>query len=217
MTSDTKRYIALQNLYQNAAKEACSKVTTRVHQHLRSVGKSIDLIPVSEIRRFCKNSAYLDCISTRPIDVDLGSCEDVNHEVNPLMQCLQQAGESDLENLLNIYILFLAADTFFALNQKYPGDCNTKDCESDLSVLKMCVSNLVSKLNGNTSPSHFAMPDELIEEMVRFGASEVHSVASFVGGVASHEVIKLLTSQYVPFSDLFVYNGISCSSATFKF
>jgi len=87
-----------------------------------------------------------------------------------------------------------------------------------MTQLKQCISNVVSRLSGsNGSPTHFKMPDELISEVVRFGGSSMHPIASFIGGVAAHEVIKLLTNQYVPFSDLFVYNGITCSSSVFKF
>lgn len=43
----------------------------------------------------------------------------------------------------------------------------------------------------------------------RFGGSELHAVAASVGGLAAHEVIKLLTRQYVPLDNTLIYNAIS--------
>ena len=48
----------------------------------------------------------------------------------------------------------------------------------------------------------------------RYGASELHSVASFMGGTAAQEVIKLLTSQFVPINNTFIYNAIKQTSLT---
>jgi len=50
----------------------------------------------------------------------------------------------------------------------------------------------------------------------RFGAAELHNIAAFMGGVGSQEVIKLITHQFVPVNNTFLYNGINgtCSSET---
>lgn len=37
----------------------------------------------------------------------------------------------------------------------------------------------------------YELPEELCNEMCRFGAAELHVVAAFVGGIASQEVIKV--------------------------
>ena len=49
------------------------------------------------------------------------------------------------------------------------------------------------------------LSEDLISEMCRFGASELHCVAAFVGGIASQEVIKVIQnvsafSQYCEMS-----------------
>ena len=48
----------------------------------------------------------------------------------------------------------------------------------------------------------------------RYGAAELHSVASFMGGVAAQEVIKVLTAQFVPINNTFIYNAAQQTSAT---
>jgi amyloid beta precursor protein binding protein 1 len=52
--------------------------------------------------------------------------------------------------------------------------------------------------------------------MCRYAGAELHSMASLLGGMVGHEVIKLVTHQYVPFNNTFIYNGITCSSITIE-
>ncbi|XP_023240280.1 NEDD8-activating enzyme E1 regulatory subunit-like [Centruroides sculpturatus] len=58
--------------------------------------------------------------------------------------------------------------------------------------------------------------DDYIHEMCRYGACELHSVASFIGGCAAQEVIKLVTGQYVPFNNTYIYNAMTATSSVFQ-
>lgn len=49
----------------------------------------------------------------------------------------------------------------------------------------------------------------------RYGAAEIHTVAAFIGGCAAQEVIKLVTGQYVPLNNTFVFNAMTTVSETF--
>lgn len=59
--------------------------------------------------------------------------------------------------------------------------------DEDISRLKTTAVSLLSDLGCNGSP----LTEDLINEMCRFGASELHAVAAFIGGIASQEVIKV--------------------------
>ena len=48
----------------------------------------------------------------------------------------------------------------------------------------------------------------------RYGACELHSVAAYMGGVGAQEVIKIITEQFVPLNNTYIYNGIKQSSVT---
>lgn len=54
-----------------------------------------------------------------------------------------------------------------------------------------------------------AQQDDCVQEMVRYGASELHNIAAFQGGVVSLEIIKLITHQWVPLKSTFIFNGIT--------
>lgn len=43
----------------------------------------------------------------------------------------------------------------------------------------------------------------------RYGACELHTVASIMGGMGSQEAIKMITNQFVPVERTLVFNGIS--------
>ena len=66
--------------------------------------------------------------------------------------------------------------------------------------------------NGAPSP----VPDDLVAEFCRWGGSEMHAIASVMGGIASQEVIKAATHQYLPLNNTFIFNGSNGTTATLE-
>ena len=58
--------------------------------------------------------------------------------------------------------------------------------------------------------------DDFVHEVCRYGAAEPHALAAFIGGCAAHEAIKLLTRQYVPIDNLFLFNAMTLNTLTLK-
>lgn len=54
------------------------------------------------------------------------------------------------------------------------------------------------------------------KEVTRYAGKEVHNICAVVGGVASQEAVKLITRQFTPLNNTFVYNGINCSAAVYE-
>ena len=50
----------------------------------------------------------------------------------------------------------------------------------------------------------------------RYGAAELHSVAAFMGGCAAQEVIKIVTRQFVPINNTYIYNGSKQTSISLE-
>ena len=50
----------------------------------------------------------------------------------------------------------------------------------------------------------------------RYGACELHSVASFLAGAAAQEAVKLITGQFIPVNNTFIYNAIKQTTATLQ-
>ena len=53
-------------------------------------------------------------------------------------------------------------------------------------------------------------------EIVRYGGCEINTIASIVGAVAAQEVVKVLTHQFIPLDNTWIYNGIISASASYK-
>lgn len=84
--------------------------------------------------------------------------------------------------------------------------------DENISRLKTTAVSLLSDLGCNGS----TLTEDLINEMCRYGASELHAVAAYIGGVASQEVIKvqmLYSLFYLPFN---YRRGGNIDPCTFK-
>lgn len=51
---------------------------------------------------------------------------------------------------------------------------------------------------------------------VRAGGCEMHCMAAMQGGIIAQEIIKLLTHQYVPLDNTFIFNGIKSTSSSLR-
>lgn len=86
------------------------------------------------------------------------------------------------------------------------------ELDEDVSRLKTCASALLAEYGPCVSGA--SLPDDLVSEMCRFGAAELHCVAAVVGGIASQEAIKLITHQFVPLAAPLIYNAIESTTST---
>ena len=75
---------------------------------------------------------------------------------------------------------------------------------------------------GSSSNVHVSCVYSLVLMMMtlccscRYGAAELHSVAAYMGGVAAQEVIKVITHQFIPINNTYIYNAMKQSSITVK-
>ena len=110
---------------------------------------------------------------------------------------------------------YLACQIFFERHQRYPGTIS--NWESDIPLLQESYTQVVQ---------HYQLQDEdlvkehsasICQELTRYANAEIHTVASVVGGVASQEAVKIITGQYTPLNNLYVFNGIVSVAGVYKF
>jgi len=204
MAADTTSYINLQRVYHEKAASDIAAVASRVDAIIARTGRTrAHSITPDTIKKFCKNARFLKVIRFRSLE------EEYNHETAKSSAIASELEQPD--NNLAYYVLFRAVDRFYAVHSRYPGyfDDNLQ-METDISTLKTYVTAVLSELS---IPTH-AVKDEPIHEMCRFGASELHNIASIMGGVASEEIIKLITHQYVPINNTYIHNGMNSTSTS---
>ncbi|KAJ3064466.1 NEDD8-activating enzyme E1 regulatory subunit [Podochytrium sp. JEL0797] len=198
MKADTDSFVKLQTIYRDRAHADVVKV------HAIASSLSISAPPtLEETARFCKNARNLRLVRTSSIESEFAQPSPKAGEIGRLAE--------DLENCITLYLILRGIDTFEAQHKRYPG-YHDQEVETDIGLLKKSCSTVLTRMGLATS----VIGDDLIHEMVRAGASELHTMASFMGGVCSQEAIKLITGQYVPLNNTFVYNGMKSVGGSFE-
>jgi len=207
MTSDSERYIALQAVYREQATADAMALTEHLNTLLGQAGRQ-GTITDSQVKSFCRNAAFLSVVRCRSLAEEY-NCATANvdilagHAVEE-----EEMGVGGQEVLL--YCLLRAAHRFQGEFTHLPGQF-PDTWEADVPQLKACLSKLLHDWGFSST-----VKDDYVQEMCRFGGCELHTVAAFMGGVAAQEVIKVVTGQFVPINNTFIYNAHTQTSATFS-
>uniref|UniRef100_A0A3P8TTN9 NEDD8-activating enzyme E1 regulatory subunit n=1 Tax=Amphiprion percula TaxID=161767 RepID=A0A3P8TTN9_AMPPE len=89
------------------------------------------------------------------------------------------------------YLMLRAVDRFYQQHSRYPGVYNYQ-VEEDISKLKLSVNSLLQEYILGVNFCHYVL------------------------GSAAQEAIKIISHQFVPFNNTFIYNAMSQTSATLQ-
>ena len=255
MTSDTTRYVALQEAYQQQAEKDRTTMTdlvTTLLEECQQKANGCDLratMPTDdEIVTFCKNARYLRILETRPLYAEYKLQDPTSPAVTTLAKDFSTADMANFDSIQSEarddllmagfdpyetdpvqtpflwWIALRACDAFYDRHQHYPGKHDQElALEADVNEVYKCMTQIVTSLG--LSESDFikehvldaAKGKDLAREVVRYDEAEIHNIAAVVGGVASQEAVKLITGQYVPLDDTYVYNGIASTAGVYRF
>ncbi|XP_065072185.1 NEDD8-activating enzyme E1 regulatory subunit-like isoform X4 [Rhopilema esculentum] len=204
MFSDSARYIQLQNVYKEQATKDIECVHDIVEQCLLDMQLESDFIKIEDTKLFCKNAYFLHAMSGHPLSNELRhSMEGNSHKIGDVI------GDNE-DSLALLYLLLRSVHIFEEGNKRLPG--SQDEClEDDFEKLKAISGELASEY-------HIAVgvKDDFIREMCRSGAAQLHTTSAIIGGIAAHEVIKVVTKQFIPVNNAFIYNAIDETSLTFE-
>lgn len=160
------------------------------------------------VKKFCKEAANLR------LHRDSASIEDEIHgKLSTVKSDLVPTLEQNPDSEVVYYVILRAVDRFQTDFNVYPGG-DEDQVEPDIGRLKSCVSKVLSDCYPGITPA--VIKDDYVHEVCRYGAAEPHAMAAFIGGCAAHEAIKLLTKQYVPIDNLFLFNAMTMNTITLK-
>ena len=230
MTATTQSYVQLQQIYHDQAHKDAMELKMYMREHDRSVPMPSD----EEVVRFCTNVFDLDVVVFR-------SCHDEYvlpppQDLVDEWQCIEPFEVPELTPFL-WYIGLRACRLFHQQQGCYPGV--TSDWESDVPLLQekilqvcrdlqltdcdwiqqslLCGSGNQDDDNDYDHEEEETMLTKIATELARQGNAEIHNIASIVGGVASQEAVKIITGQYTPLNNTFIYNGIASVGGTYQF
>jgi len=198
MTASTQTYIDLQKIYQEKALADATAVETRVKATLAHLNKP-NFISTEEVKKFCKNSMFLQVLHYRSFDDEHKSAK-----ASTIGSELQNGSTGMI-----FYVLLRAAGRFFTKHNRYPGSSDDT-VEADGKALHDLVHELLKELGVSAT-----VDEKYVKEIVRFGAAELHPIASLLGGLASQETIKVITHQFSPLDNTFIFNGMDSTSQSF--
>jgi NEDD8-activating enzyme E1 regulatory subunit len=211
LTADTTSYVALQRLY--AAKAEADAVEVLQHAsrvaEQRGEGCSCD---EQSVKDFCRRLAGVRVMRYRSIEDELK-----RPGTSDVLESLEMTGASEPTNpntAMAYYMLMRAVDGFRAERGRFPGDLKGAEDE-DVRLLRDGLAKVKSEFGGGGSLATASLWCDETEEVVRFANGELHNVASFMGGVAAQEAVKILTRQFVPLNNTMVVNFANMTTASF--
>uniref|UniRef100_H2ZIZ4 NEDD8-activating enzyme E1 regulatory subunit n=1 Tax=Ciona savignyi TaxID=51511 RepID=H2ZIZ4_CIOSA len=196
MFSDSESYIKLQNIYKAKAKQDIDLFTS----YLCNFGYVNGRLSDQEIKRFCRNAHFLQVVRGRSL----------SDEYKKISQSVLDGLISEEASDAVWYVMLRCVDLFHTNFSRYPGVIE-EEIDIDVTRLKFHILQSISSYLAFPGLSE-AISDDYVQETCRCGAAELHSVASYMGGVAAQEVIKLITSQYVPVTGVYIFNGLKSTS-----
>lgn len=186
MAADSASYIALQNIYRAKARRDQDAILHQVQRILRQRGVALT-IPEESVASFCKNCKYLSL--TR------GSRLAANDEMRRLLADAGGSDATDAKSSLCVYFAMLGFSQF--TNQFGRAPTAADEARFPRPVAHDAFASAVRELLAHPSRGY-------------------HNVASFMGGVAAQETLKLVTQQYRPLDNLYIYDGVHSVSNKWK-
>jgi len=206
MHTDTEQFIALQRLYAQKAEKDMQALSAHVHALVAHAGGHLTHGAPTEaqLKQFCKNIAALELVRFPSIDDELAG--KVQHSA--VQQALDDPATAQAAAL---YVGLRAVDSFVVSHRRYPGAFDD-ELAADLPLLRTAANAVAAQLH--VDPARIS--GDLLHELARYGGGESHATGSLLGGVASQEVLKLMTGKWVPFNNTWVYNGIGSNATVLK-
>lgn len=121
------------------------------------------------------------------------------------------------------HIALRACDVFQTEHGSFPGASDSRKLalQSDVNQVQKYVEAIVLAMGLEETDlmktTLLSKSEKHAKELVRYGNSEIHNVASVVGGVAGQEAVKLITGQHVPLDNTYLFNGVAGIGAVYRF
>ncbi|KAG7730097.1 hypothetical protein KL933_001177 [Ogataea haglerorum] len=190
MASNTEEYLKLQSIYR-AKHEADKEELKGLALQVLAQHKRAEQIAESEIELFVKNCSVLE--------VHRGSknvwSSEMLSESNPVL------------HNTNIYFGFLALNTFHKEHRRHAAPRDQSEVRA-LAISELC--------RWETLKSFPEGLELVLDELLRAEGTALHNVCALTGGIASQEVIKILTNQYVSFDNCLTFDGVRGQTGSWK-
>jgi amyloid beta precursor protein binding protein 1 len=232
LTASSLSYIAMQTKHQEKHVQDIQSVTKHISNIAQECGidvATLRTVPFADdlnmmVSVVLKNVREISLRRTTTLEEEYTNTGiDSNGDPQPattLGEAFMMApfnSEADKEMLGALwYVMLRACDRFWQETGKFPGSDPTATEEalkSDVVILLKHAKEIQSDLGYMWDVGY----EKAAQEMTRYGGSEVHTVAAYIGGIAGQEAVKLISHQYTPMNSTYIYNGINGSAGSYMF
>lgn len=119
MTSDSVRYIQLQNIYKKKSREDAETISNIIQNYFNKHSERFDEISDSYLRSFCANSHCLRLIRTSQLSKEL-KLEETNDKIKDKINHLCMDGDCDSNELI-YYLMIRSVFKFHTEYNRLPG------------------------------------------------------------------------------------------------
>jgi len=242
MASSTEGFVRIQTLYKDRAERDRNKMRSILDQLLTELYPTAPMVVSDEeLSKFTRNIHSLRYLRTRrwthEYDLTYSSSSNDDEEIREdLLATTYEPYEDKFQTPLLWYIALRACDAFHDEEGIFPGsDGRVSALESDAVLVQKHILDIVRRMGllpdemddeglikstllqiENDDDDTASRSGKYAKEVVRYYNAEIHNIASVMGGVASQEVVKLITGQYVPMDGTYVFNGICSVAGVYK-
>jgi amyloid beta precursor protein binding protein 1 len=232
MTASTDLYVQLQQVYRDQAAADMQAMRQLLLQQPIQVSDD-------NLLSFCQNvTLHIDVYDTGKLTTNpaTGAAAATSSVMEDLVDAASDPYEVPEQTPIVWFLAFQACQAFYQDHGRYPG-CFTDSenehgaCEQDATKLmgyfrpvcqafpSLAETDLIQQalLQTSQDPEQMCMSRRIAQECTRWANAELHTIGSIVGGVASQEAVKLITGQFIPLNNTYVYNGICSVGAVYKF
>jgi len=219
MTSTTESYVELQRLYSEKAERDARRVWESAVALAKSVGvaQPSERIAWEDAKTFCKNCRNVKFMTWRPMEEELfpspafGTSDLVNDAL----------ADSTKTMSVCIFAALRAADKFTTLHGRSPGVYDGAACvggdvnelvRRDGETVRALMEEWFAASGAAVDGAHEKLIDDVAYEVARYGNSQLHAVGAVLGGIASQELIKIITGQYAPMTKRLIFDAVNCTT-----
>ena len=228
MTASSDMYIKLQRIYFEKSQNDYQAVLSRVKSIAQNNGIDFNTLspyPYANtlgdmVKTFCKNASQMQALRIRSLDDEISMKKDEDgdnltlnaFQMDIMMKDMDSTADAE-QSCAKWYVMLRSAQMFKTQFGRYPG----AEISGNLSMKEDAgtVYSIAVKLCADIGFDTCIVNEKHALEVTRYGGCEIHNIASFLGGVTAQESVKILTRQYVPLNNTYIYNGINGDGASF--
>jgi amyloid beta precursor protein binding protein 1 len=206
LVSETVAYLEFRTIFRDRAQKDQDAVWAHVQAILKEVGLPAEAVSHAEAEFFVKNVRGIRCCNYRALAQEYNPSTFNKENVTEILEeyvVPDPDAEIEVPRPVHWYFALRAADAFQQKFKRYPGVGGdpSRDAEQ-LYELQTELVQAVGLTDMETKP-------DCLQEIARWGATEIHNIAAFVGGVGAQATLKVVLQQYVPLNNTLIFNGIS--------